>query len=173
MKKTLLSFLMIGGLFAENFVNLQISNETLMFEGQYRISFEEPFYLRGGYLINAQKSNFIYAGIKSEGHIVGANLPAKFSIFLDYVDIKYNSAIPIGIGVNSYLYNFSIPFFVRGEAEYAPKILNLKGANKFAKLKVEVGVRFIENGELFAGYRNISFDEVYNSVFYGGVGFSF
>ena len=173
MRKILLSFLMVGSLFAENFVNLQISNETLMFEGQYKISFQEPFYVRGGYLINSKKSNFAYVGIKSEGHIVGANLPAKLSLFLDYVKTKNSSAIPIGIGVNSYLNDFSIPFFIRGEIAYAPKILSFEKANKFVKLKIETGARFIENGEVFIGYRNISFDKNYNSTFYAGVGFSF
>ena len=173
MKKILLSFLLVGSLFAENFLNLQISNETLMFEGQYKISFQEPFYVRGGYLINSTKSNFAYVGIKSEGQIIGADLPAKFSLFLDYVKTKNSSAIPIGIGVNSYLNDFSIPFFIRGEVAYAPKILSFEEANKFVKLKVESGVRFIENGEVFIGYRNFSFDKVYNSVFYGGIGFNF
>lgn len=173
MKKILLSFLMAGSLFAENFVNLQISNETLMVEGQYKISFQEPFYIRGGYLINSKDSNFVYVGIKSEGQIIGANLPATFSLFLDYVNTKNNSAIPVGIGVNSYLKGFSIPLFIRGEVEYAPKILSFEEANKFVKLKIETGATFIENGEVFVGYRDISFDKNYNSVFYAGVGFNF
>jgi len=173
MKKLLLSFLIVGSLFAENFVNLQISNETLMLEGQYKVSFQEPFYVRGGYLINSEKSNFAYVGIKSEGQMIGADLPAKFSLFLDYVKTKNNSAIPVGIGINSYLNEFSIPLFIRGEMAYAPKILSFEEANKFVKLKIETGARFIENGEVFIGYRNISFDKNYNSTFYAGVGFSF
>jgi len=174
MKKILLSFLMAGSLFAENFINLQIANETLMIEGQYKLTFQNPIYVRGGYLFYSDKPDFYYIGIKSEGQVVGATVPTKFSMFLDYVNTKDNkSAIPIGIGVNSYLSLTSIPFFIRGEAEYAPKILSFKEANKFIKLKIEGGFRFTENGEIFTGYRSISFNKSYNNTLYVGIGFSF
>jgi len=173
MKKVLLSFLIAGGLFAEDFINLQISNKTLMLEGQYKIISQEPFYLRGGYLVNYKNANFAYAGIKAESQIIGTILPTKFSLFLDYVGTKNNSAIPIGIGMDSYIGGISIPFFVRGEVEYAPKFLSFKEANKFIKCKIETVSRFIIDGETFLGYRIISFDKHYNSAFYVGVGFYF
>ncbi|WP_456480532.1 hypothetical protein [Nautilia sp.] len=173
MKKLTLSALTAGFLFAGNFVNLQINSDTLMIEGQTKIAYDQPFYARAGYLINSDKSNFVYGGIKSEGHIVGVNLPVKFSLFFDFVHTKDNSAVPIGIGAFSYLQQFSVPVFLRGEFEYAPKILSFDNAEKFMKFKVEAGTQFIENGQLFIGYRNINFDENYDSSMYVGVGFSF
>jgi hypothetical protein len=173
MRKLLFSIITAGSLFAGNFINLQITNDTLMTEGQFNIAYEQPFYARGGFLLNSDKSNFYYVGIKSEGQAVGVDLPLKFSLILDFAHTKNNSAIPIGIGASGYLQQVSIPVFVRGEFEYAPKVLSFDDANKFVKFKIEMGTQFIENGEVFVGYRNISFENNYNSNVYGGIGFSF
>ena len=173
MKKTLLSFLIVGSLFAEDFINLQISDKTLMFEGQYKIISQKSFYFRGGYLVNYKNANFAYVGIKAESKIIETIFPTKFSIFLDFVSTKNNSAIPIGIGMDSYIGGISVPFFVRGEVEYAPKFLSFKKANKFIKCKVETVARFVKDIETFLGYRIISFDKNYNSALYLGVGFYF
>ncbi|ACM93160.1 hypothetical protein NAMH_0105 [Nautilia profundicola AmH] len=173
MKKLLLSVFAAGSLFAGNFANLQITNDTIMVEGQAKVSYEQPFYVRGGYLINSDKSNFFYAGVKSEGQAIGIDLPIKFSLFVDFVHTTKNSALPVGIGASSYIGQFSIPVFVRGEFEYAPKILSFDEADKFMKFKVEAGTQFIENGEVFVGYRDISFDNNYDSSLYVGVGFTF
>jgi hypothetical protein len=105
--------------------------------------------------------------------MIGTDVPVNFGLFVDYVYVKNNSALPIGVSASSYLKDFSVPVFIRGEFEYAPKILSFENADKFSKVQVEAGIRFIENGEVFAGYRNISFDSNYNSSFYGGVGFVF
>jgi hypothetical protein len=173
MKKFLFSVLTGASLFADNYINLQITDNTIMIEGEAKISYNQPFYVRGGYMINTDEPNFIYGGIKSEGQIIGVDLPVKFSLFLDYVYKKNNSALPIGIGASGYLQQFAIPVFIRGEFEYAPKVLSFNEADKFVKYKIETGVQFIENGEVFAGYRNIRFNENYDSNLYVGVGFSF
>ena len=172
MKKFLLNVLASASLFANNFISLQITNDNIMIEGETKYSYNEPFYIRGGYMINNNYPNFMYGGIKSEGHIIGINIPIKFAILLDYVLIKYNSALPVGIGASGYLQQFAIPVFIRGEFEYAPAILSFSDADKFIKYKIETGIQFIENGEIFAGYRNIRFDEKYDSSVYIGVGFS-
>jgi hypothetical protein len=173
MKKLLLSAIAAGSLFAGNFINLQITNDTLMTEGQINIVEGQPFYARGGFLLNSDKSNFYYIGIKSEGQAVGVDLPLKFALILDFAHTKDNSALPIGLGASGYLQQFSIPVFVRGEFEYAPKVLSFDDADKFVKFKAEIGTQFIENGELFVGYRNISYDGNYDNSLYGGIGFSF
>ena len=173
MKKFLLSVLTGASLFAGNFINLQITNDTIMIEGEAKISYNQPFYVRGGYMINSDNPNFVYGGIKSEGQIVGVDLPVKFSLFVDYVYKKHNSALPIGIGASGYLQQFAIPVFIRGEFEYAPKVLSFDEAEKFVKYKMETGVQFIENGEVFVGYRNIRFNKNYDNSAYVGVGFSF
>ncbi len=173
MKKFLVSAIAGSFLFADNFINLKITNNTIMPEAQIRISLTQPIYARGGALINDKKDNFYYVGLKTEGEMIGTDVPVNFGLFVDYVYVKDNSALPIGVSADSYLKNFSMPVFVRGEFEYAPKILSFKNADKFLKVQVEAGIRFIENGEVFAGYRNISFDSNYNSSFYGGVGFVF
>jgi len=173
MKKLLMSTLVGSMLFAESFINLKITNNTIMPEAQVQISTTEPIYARGGVLINDKKDNFYYVGLKTEGEMIGTDVPVNFGLFVDYVYVKDNSALPIGVSASSYLKNFSVPVFVRGEFEYAPKILSFENADKFSKVQIEAGIRFIENGEVFAGYRNISFDSNYNSSFYGGVGFVF
>jgi hypothetical protein len=173
MKKIILASLAAGSLFAENFINLQLTNDTLMTEAQVKVSYEQPFYARGGFLLNSDRHNFYYVGIKSEGQAVGVDLPLKFSLILDFAHTKNNSALPIGIGASGFIKEFSIPVFLRGEFEYAPKVLSFDDADKFWKLKAEAGVQFIENGEVFAGYRNINYDHNYDSGMYIGVGFSF
>ncbi len=173
MKKLLLSVVVVGSLFANNFINLQITNSTIMAEAQTLVSHNKPFYVKAGFLAHADKSNFYYAGIKSEGQIIGVDVPATFSLFIDAVHTKNNTAIPMGVGFSTYLDKYTIPIFVRGEYEYAPKILSFDDANRFSKYKGELGIRFIENGEIFAGYRHISFDKVYNSAIYVGIGLSF
>jgi len=174
MKKALMLFTAgIGFLFADNFINLQITNDTIMTEGQYNINSTQPIYVRGGYLINNNKSNLFYAGIKSEGQIIGIDAPVKFSLFADYINTKNNSAIPVGIGASMFLKYFTLPVFARGEFEYAPEVLSFDDAKKCIKYKAEIGAQFIENGEVFAGYRHITFNTNYNSSVYVGVGFLF
>ncbi|GAB6074971.1 hypothetical protein [Nautilia lithotrophica] len=173
MKKLILSLFAACGLFAGNFANLQITNDTIMIEGQAKVTYEQPFYVRGGYLIHSDKSNFFYAGVKSEGQAIGIDIPVKFSLFVDFVHTSKNSALPVGLGASGYIQQFSIPVFVRGEFEYAPKILSFDEADKYMKFKVETGTQFIENGEVFIGYRDIRFDHNYDSSLYVGVGFTF
>jgi hypothetical protein len=173
MKKLVLSALAAASLFAGNFINLQVSSDNIMAEGQAQVTYQQPFYVRGGYLIHSDKPNFFYAGIKSEGQAVGVNLPVKFSLFTDFVHTDHNSALPIGLGASGYIQQFSVPVFVRGEFEYAPNILSFDEADKFMKFKVETGIQFIENGEVFAGYRDIRFNHNYDSSLYVGVGFTF
>ena len=95
------------------------------------------------------------------------------SHFIFSVYTKNNNAIPIGIGASSYLPFFQVPTFIRGEIEYAPSILSFNKANRFLKGNAEIGVQFIENAEAFVGYRNISFNHLYNNAVYAGVGFDF
>jgi len=173
MKKFLLSAVIAGSLFADNFINVQITNSTIMVEGQTLASHNKPFYIKAGFLVHSDKNNFYYAGIKSEGQIIGVDIPATFSLFIDAVHTKNNTAIPMGVGFSSYLEQFKMPVFIRGEFEYAPKVLSFDDAERFSRYKGELGIRFIENGEVFAGYRHISFDKVYNSAIYGGIGLSF
>ncbi|AZV45815.1 hypothetical protein C3L23_00545 [Nautilia sp. PV-1] len=173
MKKLVLSALAAASLFAGNFINLQVSSDNVMVEGQAKVTYQQPFYVRGGYLIHSDKSNFFYAGVKSEGQAIGLDLPVKFSLFMDFVHTDHNSALPIGLGASGYIQQFSLPVFVRGEFEYAPNILSFDEADKFMKFKVETGTQFIENGEVFAGYRDIKFNHTYDSSLYVGVGFTF
>jgi hypothetical protein len=174
MKKLISAVLIAGSLFADNFANIQITDKTVMVEGQGQVSYSQPVYVRGGYLINSGKEDFFYGGIKSEGQVIGVDMPVKFSLMLDFVHTTDNSALPIGIGASSYIGDISLPVFIRGEFEYAPAVLSFEDADKFMKYKIETGVRFIENGEVFVGYRNISFDDyTYNSNVYAGVGFIF
>jgi len=173
MKKILTAMALAGSLMAGNFINLDITNDTIMVEAQGNIVSDQPFYARGGYLINSDKPNFFYLGLKSEGQILGVDLPVTFSMFVDYVHTDDNSALPIGVGAFGFLNSFSVPVFVRGEAEYAPEILSFQSAERFFKVKAEAGAKFIENGEVFAGYRSINFDHNYDNSLYFGIGFTF
>jgi hypothetical protein len=174
MKKLILTaVLMTSSLLAENFANLQITNSTIFVNAQAHIAKEDPIYLRGGYLINKNKHNFVYAGIKSEGNLLGDNSSIMASLFIDRVYTKDYSAMPIGIGASSYLPFLQVPTFIRGEIEYAPEILSFDKANRFLKANAEIGMQFIENAEAFVGYRNISFNHTYNNAIYAGVGFNF
>jgi len=173
MKKLLAMTLTAGILSAANFTNLQITNSTIFVNGQAQILPSQPVYVRGGYLINKNKHNFVYAGIKSEGNLLGENSPIIASLFIDGVYTKDNSAIPIGIGASYVLPFFQIPTFIRGEIEYAPSILSFNKANRFLKGEAEIGAQFIRNARVFVGYRNIAFNHLYNNAIYAGVGFNF
>jgi hypothetical protein len=177
MKKILTGALLATSiLMAENFANIKLTNDTVEVSGQYIVDPVHNIYARGSFLYNDDdnKENFFSLGVKGEGNLIGVDVSnIKFSLILDFVHTKNNSAVPIGIGVNSYIPGFSIPVFVRGEAEYAPEILSFDEADRFSRVIVEAGVQPIENAEIFAGYRNIRFDSEYDSSFYIGAGYSF
>lgn len=174
MKKLLIATALTSSmLFARNFANLQITNSTIFVNAQAQISQSQPLYVRGGYLINKNKHYFVYAGIKSEGNLLGDNSSIMASLFIDGVYTKDYSAMPIGIGASSYLPFLQVPTFIRAEIEYAPEILSFNKANRFLKANAEIGMQFIKNAEAFVGYRNISFNHTYNNAIYAGVGFNF
>ena len=177
MKKTVMALMVAGvSLFAQNTnVNLQISNSTIGVYAESGLT-QNNIKARGFYLYNdnSNKNNFYLAGIKAEGNLIGMNVEnMKFSLIADFVHTKNNSAVPLGFGVFSYIPNISLPVFVRMEAEYAPKILSFDDANRFSRVDINIGYKPIVNAEIFAGYRNISFNQNYNSVFYAGLGYGF
>ena len=177
MKKTAALFFVAGmSLFAQNTnVNLQISNSTIGVYAESGLT-QNNIKARGFYLYNdnSNKNNFYLAGIKAEGKLIGMNVEnMKFSLIADFAHTKNNSAIPLGFGVFSYIPNISLPVFVRAEAEYAPKVLSFDDANRFSRIDTEIGYAPIVNAEIFAGYRDISFNHNYNSVFYAGLGYNF
>ncbi|WP_457564866.1 hypothetical protein [Caminibacter sp.] len=175
MKKLLTATLFAGVLFAQNNVNIQISNETLGIYAQGKIT-QNNIYARGFFLYNDEdgKHNFYMAGVKAEGNLIGAELQnIKFSLIADFVHTKDNSAIPLGIGAFGYIPNLQYPVFVRGEYEFAPKILSFDDADRFSRFDAQIGIQPIENGEIFVGYRNISFNHNYKSGLYVGLGYNF
>jgi hypothetical protein len=177
MKKTILSLLTAGSLAfaAGNYAALKITNSTLEIDAQAPLTYNN-IYVRGSFLYNDNdgKHNYFSVGIKGEGNLIGIDVPnMKFSIIMDAVHIKNNTAIPLGIGAFAYVPNLKYPVFVRGEAEYAPKILSFKDANRFSRIDVSMGIQPIENAEIFVGYRDISFNHNYNSAIYGGIGYNF
>jgi len=177
MKKLVVSAVLAGtALFAQNSnINLQITNSTIGVYAESGIT-QNNIKARGFYLYNdnSNRNNFYLAGIKAEGNLIGANLDdMKFSVIMDFAHTKNNSAIPLGFGIFSYIPNISLPVFVRVEAEYAPKVLSFNDADRFSRVDTQIGYSPIVNAELFGGYRNISFNHNYNSVFYAGLGYKF
>ena len=173
MKKSLI-FLTAAFLFANpTKINLKITNSTLSGYIESGVN-QENVKLRGLFLYNDRedKQNFYLAGIKAEGNLIGVD-GVKFSLITDYVHTKRNSAIALGAGVFSFIPHFNIPLFMRIEGEYAPEVLSFDKADRFSRVDVSFGYIPIENGELFVGYRNISFNKNYNSSFYAGLGYSF
>jgi len=177
MKKIIFGALLAASvLSAENFANIKLTNDTIELNGQYVILPQNNLYLRGTFLYNDddEKHNFYSLGLKGEGNLIGldaANI--KFSLIIDAVHTKDNTAIPLGIGAKAFIPNIQIPVFVRGEFEYAPDILSFDKADRFSRYFIEAGVQPIENAEIFGGYRNIKFNEKYDSSFYLGAGYSF
>jgi len=175
MKKFLLSAAFVALAFGENIANIQITNDTLAFYAQGSVT-NNNIYLRGMFLYDDEenKNNFYSVGLKGEGNLIGADYTnLKFSLIVDFVHTKKNSALPLGIGVFGYIPNLQYPVFVRGEYEFAPKVLSFDDANRFSKIDAQIGIQPIENGELFVGYRNISFNHNYDSGIYGGIGYHF
>jgi len=176
MKKVLISALMLGsvGLWADNNeVGLKITNDTLAAYAQVKVT-PNNIFVRGKYLYNdtENRNNFYLVGMKAEGNIEDyENL--KFSVLVDFVHTKDNSALPIGIGCNKSFDKFKIPAFVQVVAEYAPKVLSFDDADRFSSVDISFGIKPIENAKIFIGYRNISFNHNYDSSGYGGVAFSF
>ena len=175
MKKLIFSIVTGVLLFAQNSVNVQITNSTIGLYGETPVS-QENIKLRGFFLYNdnSNKHNFYLGGVKAEGNLVGVNADnMKFSVISDFVHTKNNSAIALGVGFFSFLPDISLPLFVRAEGEYSPKVLSFDDADRFSRIDVQLGYSPIVNAEIFAGYRNISFNHNYNSVFYGGLGYNF
>ncbi len=172
MKKILAIFAITSSIFASN-IGLQLTNKTLFIEGDVNIPQNPQFSIRGGYLIHKDKKNFEYAGVKVSGSTIGVNIPMIFSMGVDFVKTYKNSAIPLNIGLSSYIPYTQFPIFTRAEISYAPAILSFQKADKFFKVKAEIGATPIENAEIFIGYRNINFTKNYNSNLYIGAGFVF
>ena len=161
--------------FADNYAGIQLTNDTLAVNAKVQIA-PNNIYARGTFLYNDTKNyhNFYSVGIKGEGNLIGSNLQnIKFSLIIDFVHTKDNSAIPLGIGVFGYIPDIDYPIFIRGEGEFAPKVLSFDDADRFSRVSVDIGLQPIENGELFVGYRNISFNHNYDNGFYGGIGYHF
>ena len=175
MKKTI-SIIALGVLaFAGNYAGLQITNDTLTVTGQAKIT-QNNIYARGMFLYNDDdnKENFFLVGVKGEGNLIGADIQnVKFSLLVDFVHTEDNSALPVGIGAFGYIPDLKYPVFVRGEYEYAPKILSFDDADRFSRFDVQTGIQPIENGEIFIGYRHISFNHNYDAGFYAGMGYHF
>jgi len=177
MKKILISALILGsiGLWADNNeIGLKITNDTLAAYTQIKVT-PNNIFVRGEYLYNdtENKNNFYLAGIKAEGNLIEDDSNLKFSVLVDFVHTKNNSALPIGIGFYKFVDTLKIPAFIQAEGEYAPKVLSFNKANRFSRIGVFVGIKPIENTKIFVGYRNISFNHNYDSSGYGGVAFSF
>ena len=176
MKKTTALLILGASLFAQNSnVNLQITNSTIGVYAESGIT-QNNIKIRGFYLYNdnSNKNNFYLAGLKAEGKLIGVDIEnLKFSVIADFVHTKNNSAVPVGFGVFTYIPNVSLPVFIKMEAEYAPKVLSFDDADRFSRVDTQIGYVPIVNAEIFAGYRNLSFNHNYNSVFYGGLGYNF
>jgi hypothetical protein len=172
MKKILLPILVASSLVASD-VNLEITNETLMFNTT--INIEQNFGVRGDYLYNdSKKHNYYSIGFQAQGENALDDYNSRLAVFLDYSYTKNNSAIPIGISVyNENFGNLQYPLFAKAEVAYAPKVLSFSDANRCFKAKVELGIKPIENAKVFIGYRKISFNQSYQSVGYAGIGFVF
>ena len=176
MKKIIASSLLGCFLFAQNTnLNFQITNSTIGVYAESGIT-QNDIKARGFFLYNdnENKHNFYLAGIKAEGNLIGVDLQSlKFSLNIDFVHTKDNSAIPLGFGIFSYIPNINLPIFLRAEAEYAPKVLSFDDANRFSRVDAQIGYAPITNAEIFAGYRTISFNHNYNSAVYFGIGYNF
>ena len=173
MKKFLLSVAFAGALFAQSSVDIQISNDTLGIYAQSRIT-QNNIYARGFFLYNDESNryNFYSLGVKAESNLIGEE-DIRFSLIVDFVHTKDNCAAPLGIGVFGYVPNIDYAVFVKAEYEFAPKILSFDDADRFSRIDAQIGIQPIENGKLFLGYRNISFNHNYNSGLYVGLGYNF
>jgi len=173
MKKILLGI--IATFLFSNNVNIQITNSTLALGAEAVIT-QNNIKAKGQLIYNDNKNihNFFLVGIKAEGNLIGfENEHLKFSIIVDAVHTKDNSAIPIGIGFFSYLPNINLPVYIQAEAEYAPKVLSFSDADRFSRIDAQFGYYPITNAQIFIGYRNLSFNHNYNSAIYGGIGYNF
>ena len=177
MKKIIAGAALFSSLvFAQNTnINLQITNSTIGVYAESGIT-QNNIKARGFFLYNdnSNKHNFYLAGIKAEGNLIGVDIQnLKFSLIADFVHTKDNSALPLGFGVFSYIPNINVPVFIRAEAEYAPKVLSFDDADRFSRVDAQIGYAPITNGEIFLGYRTLSFNHNYNSAVYVGLGYSF
>ncbi|WP_156922599.1 hypothetical protein [Lebetimonas sp. JH292] len=156
-------------------MNLQISNSTVAIGAESGI-IDNNIKARAQFIYNdnSNKHNFFSAGVKAEGNLIGMEYQnIKFSVIIDAVHTKNNTAIPVGIGIFTYLPNVSLPIYVKAEGEYAPKILSFDEADRFSRIDAQIGYFPIDNAQIFLGYRDISFNQNYNSSIYGGIGYNF
>ena len=175
MKRLILPFLLASSIFA-NEANLEITNHSIEINTKISIPQNENFSFRGSYLYNdkTNKNNYFSAGIQAQGENALDSYNSKFAIFIDFDYTKNNSALPIGISLfNDNFGNTNYPLFAKIELAYAPSVLSFDNADKFYKIKTEIGVKPIENAKLFIGYKQTNFNTNYQAVGYIGVGFIF
>ena len=172
MKKMLLP-LLVSSLFASD-INLEISNHTLGVNVAYNLPTNESFQIKGDYLYDdeSNKDNYFSIGFGAIGENALDDYNSKLSIFMSLEHTTDNTALPIGVGIfNDNFGNIDKPLFAKFEIAFAPSVLSFQDADKFFKTKIEFGVKPIENGKLFIGYKDISFTKNYLSTIYAGVGF--
>jgi len=175
MKRLILPFLLASSIFA-NEANLEITNYTLTANTKISIPQNENFAIRASYLYNDKSDAHDYysVGFQAEGENALDNYNSKLAIFIDFAHTKDNSALPIGITLfNDNFGNTNYPLFAKIETSYAPAVLSFNEADKFFRVKAEIGVKPIENAKLYIGYKKIDFTHNYESIGYVGVGFIF
>jgi len=171
--KNFIFVLLLGVSLYSSKLNLKLTNSTLSLLGETGIN---NIKVRGEFIYNdnQNKHNFFAFGLKAEGNLIGIESDnIRFSLFVDGVHTKNNSALPLGVGFFSYITKVEVPLFIKLEYEYAPKVLSFNDADRFSRFDFSLGYYPIINAQLFVGYRSISFNSNYNSSFYGGIGFNF
>jgi hypothetical protein len=171
MKRLLLALLLLAGIGFGDSVRVGFSKSTAAVDGAVQIG-TTPLFVRAGGVHIKDNDNFGYIGISTKGPLVGyPNL--EVALLVDFVHSQNRNALPLGIGF-TYLYPYAfLPLFIRGYYEYAPNITTFGEAHRFSRWEVDLGIQPIANGELFVGYRSISWDSNFNSTYLVGMGFLF
>jgi|GEM_PF-6737798 len=177
MKQVLFLSFIFPLLLIGNSLKVSVSHTSSAIDGEFQIG-TTPISVRGGGVHHRNNSlfkgnsTFEYVGISTTGGMVG--FPTlRLSLMVDLVHSSHRTAIPFGIGF-SYLYPYGwLPIFIRGYLEYANSNLTYGKANRFFRGEVDLGIQPISNGEIFIGYRSISWNSNWDSVYLLGLGFIF
>jgi len=171
LKKLLLTLSLSASLFAMHDASINLNNDDIEVKGNIdigelnRSDYPDTYFLTLGFLDvdNLESTDpLLSAGFMLRQDIRGAqNL--KFGVGFKGTYTKVgnakHAALPLNVELAYTLpLDIPMPLILSGGISYAPSVLSFKDADKYFESRAELGLRIIEQGELFVGYRKLDTD---------------
>jgi len=169
LKKLLLTLALGGSLFAMHDASVNLNNDDIEVNANIdlgelnRSDYPDAYFLTLGLLDvdNKESTDPLFsAGFMLRQKLTGAEgFKFGFGFKGTYTKVakQKHAAIPLNAEL-TYSIDLAMPILISGTLSYAPSVLSFKDADKYFEARAEVGIRIIEQGTLFIGYRKVETD---------------